>query len=178
MNTGCGFVAGGAIGPRSVFRGQAVCPRSDFNGARVYGGPAVAYTPAALPTAPMLPMLPTIEAMRHGKRFAKLNKPADQRKALLRALTTELIRHGRIKTTHARARAVRKHADHMITLAKNGSLHARRQALAYVYDKQLVHALFDQAPERYGDTNGGYTRVLRTVPRRGDNAPMGIVELV
>ena len=122
--------------------------------------------------------MPTIEGMRHGKRVPKLNKPADQRKALLRALTTELIRHGRIKTTHARAKAVRKTADHMITLAKNGSLHARRQALGYIYDKQLVHALFEQAPERYGDQNGGYTRVLRTMPRKGDNAPMGIIELV
>lgn len=116
--------------------------------------------------------------MRHGKRVPKLNKAADQRKALLRALTTELIRHGRIKTTHARAQAVRKHADHMITLAKDGSLHARRQALGYIYDKQLVHALFEQVPERYAERNGGYTRVLRTMPRRGDNAPMGIIELV
>lgn len=66
----------------------------------------------------------------------------------------------------------------MITLAKDGSLHARRQALGYIYDKALVHALFEQVPERYGDRNGGYTRVLRTMPRRGDNAPMGIIELV
>lgn len=73
---------------------------------------------------------------------------------------------------------MRKTADHMITLAKNGSLHARRQALGYIYDKQLVHALFDQVPERYGEQNGGYTRVLRTMPRKGDNAPMGIIELV
>lgn len=116
--------------------------------------------------------------MRHRKRVPKLNKPADQRKALLRALTTELIRHGRIKCTHVRAKAVRKHADHMITLAKNGSLHARRQAMGFIYDKQLVHALFEAAPERYGDVNGGYTRVLRTMPRKGDNAPMGIIELV
>ncbi|MEO0828734.1 MAG: 50S ribosomal protein L17, partial [Cyanobacteria bacterium J06642_9] len=110
-------------------------------------------------------------------RIPKLSKPADQRKALLRSLTTELIRNGRITTTKARAKAVRTEADHMITLAKDGSLAARRRALGYMYDKQLVHALFEQAGERYGDRNGGYTRVLRTISRRGDNAEMAIVEL-
>lgn len=152
-----------------------------FAGTAVRARPAQ-LLPAAAPLAPLptapLTAPPTIEAMRHGKRVPKLNKPADQRKALLRALTTELIRHGRIKTTHARAKAVRKHADHMITLAKDGSLHSRRQALGFITDKQLVHALFEQAPERYAERNGGYTRVLRTMPRQGDNAPMGILELV
>mmetsp|Transcript_15701 Transcript_15701/g.23113 ORF Transcript_15701/g.23113 Transcript_15701/m.23113 type:complete len:138 (-) Transcript_15701:105-518(-) len=119
-----------------------------------------------------------LDMMRHRKGFKKLGKPADQRKALLRALTTEVIRHGRIKTTLVRARAVRKHVDHMITLGKRGDLHARRQAMSWVYDKNLVHALFDAAPERYGDRNGGYTRVLRTVPRQGDNAKMAVIELV
>jgi large subunit ribosomal protein L17 len=66
----------------------------------------------------------------------------------------------------------------MITLAKDGSLSARRRALGYIYNKQLVHALFDQAPNRYGNRQGGYTRILRTVPRRGDNAEMAIIELV
>ncbi|MBE7381865.1 MAG: 50S ribosomal protein L17 [Leptolyngbya sp. SIO1E4] len=115
--------------------------------------------------------------MRHGCRIPKLGKPADQRRALLRSLTTELIRNGRITTTKARAKAVRSEADRMITLAKDGSLDARRRALGYLYDKQLVHALFDAAAERYGDRNGGYTRILRTVSRRGDNAEMAIVEL-
>ncbi|HEY9761310.1 MAG TPA: 50S ribosomal protein L17 [Trichocoleus sp.] len=115
--------------------------------------------------------------MRHGRRIHELGKPADQRKALLRALTTELIRHGRITTTKARAKAVREEADRMITLAKDGSLPARRAALGYIYDKQLVHALFDQAQERYGQRNGGYTRILRTVRRRGDNSEMAIIEL-
>ncbi len=86
--------------------------------------------------------------MRHRCRVNKLGKPADQRRALLRALTTELIRHGRITTTKVRAKALRSEAEKMITLAKNGSLAARRQALGYVYDKQLVHALFEQAPDR------------------------------
>ncbi|PZO45368.1 MAG: 50S ribosomal protein L17 [Shackletoniella antarctica] len=115
--------------------------------------------------------------MRHRCRVHQLGKPADQRKALLRSLTTELIRHGRITTTKTRARAVREEADRMITLAKDGSLSARRQALGYIYDKQLVHALFSQADERYGSRNGGYTRVVRTVSRRGDNAEMAIIEL-
>ena len=73
---------------------------------------------------------------------------------------------------------VRTTADHMVTLAKDGSLHARRQAISYLYDKQLVHALFEQAPERYAERNGGYTRVLKDGFRRGDNAEMGIIELV
>ncbi len=116
--------------------------------------------------------------MRHRCRVPQLSKPADQRRALLRALTTELIRHGRITTTKARAKAVRSEAERMITLAKDGSLAARRQAMGYLYDKQLVHALFEQASSRYGDREGGYTRILRTVHRRGDNSEMAIIELV
>lgn len=129
--------------------------------------------------------------MRHRRRVPKLGKPADQRRALLRALTTELIRHGRITTTKTRAKAVRSEAEKMITLAKDGSLSARRQVLGYLYlsgspdkeqhrkeKKQLVHALFEQAPTRYSERNGGYTRILPTVRRRGDNAEMAIIELV
>jgi len=116
--------------------------------------------------------------MRHRCRVPQLGKPADQRKALLRALTTELIRHGQIKTTKARAKAVRSEVERMITLAKDGSLTARRRALGYLYDKPTVHALFDDAPTRYKDRNGGYTRIIRTLPRRGDNAEMAVIELV
>ena len=116
--------------------------------------------------------------MRHRRRVPQLGLPADQRKALLRSLATELIRHGQIKTTKTRAKAVRSVVDKMITLAKDGSLAARRQALGYLYDKKLVHALFAEAPERYGDRQGGYSRVVRTVSRRGDNAEMAIIELV
>lgn len=115
--------------------------------------------------------------MRHRCRVPQLGKPADQRKALLRSLATELIRHGRITTTKTRAKAVQAEAEKMISLAKDGSLSARRQALGYLYDKQLVHALFAQASERYGARSGGYTRIIRTVPRRGDNAEMAIIEL-
>lgn len=115
----------------------------------------------------------------HGKGFNKLGKPADQRKALLRGLTTEVIRHGRIRTTLPRAKELRREVDHMITLAKKGTLHHRRQAMAYIYDKDLVASLFEQAPERYGERQGGYCRILREeIPRRGDNAPMAFVELV
>lgn len=170
--------------PTAAFASPAALPASPIlasasasSTCSVFAGARVAAAPLRAPVT-LPPLFTPPEAMRHRKKVAKLNKPADQRKALLRALTTELIRHGRIKTTHARARAVRGTADHMITLAKDGSLHARRQALGYIYDKQLVHALFEGAAERYQGVNGGYTRVLRTMPRKGDNAPMGIVELV
>ncbi len=116
--------------------------------------------------------------MRHQLRVPKLGKPADQRKALLRGLATQLIREGRVTTTKARAKALRDEVERMITLAKDGSLPARRKAIGYIYDKQLVHALFDKAKDRYGDRNGGYTRIVRTVSRRGDNSEMAIIELV
>ncbi len=116
--------------------------------------------------------------MRHGRRIKQLGLPADQRKALLRALATEVLRHGRITTTKARAKAVRSEVERMITLAKNGSLSSRRMALGYIYDKQLVKALFENVESRYGDREGGYTRIARTIHRRGDNAEMAIIELV
>ncbi|KAL3649225.1 60S ribosomal protein L17 [Castilleja foliolosa] len=117
-------------------------------------------------------------AMRHGRKVPKLNRPPDQRRALLRGLTTQLLKYGRIKTTRARASALRKYIDKMITMAKDGSLHKRRQALGFIYEKQIVHALFAEVEERYGDREGGYTRIIRTLPRRGDNAPMAYIELV
>ncbi len=116
--------------------------------------------------------------MRHRCRVPMLGRPADQRKAMLRSLTTELIRHGRITTTLVKAKAMRPAVEKMVTLAKSGTLSDRRIALGYIYDKDLVHALFEQASERYGDRNGGYTRVVRTVPRRGDNAEMAIIEMM
>jgi len=116
--------------------------------------------------------------MRHQKRIPQLGRPADQRKALIRGLTTQLIREGRVTTTKARAKALRDETERMITLAKEGSLASRRRAISYIYDKQLVHALFEKAQERYGDRKGGYTRIIRTVSRKGDNADMAIIELV
>lgn len=143
----------------------------------VTGGSAFVGRSLTVASQPSCPAT-QLQMISHRKGFKKLGKPADQRKALLRALTTEVIRHGRIKTTLIRAKAVRKHVDHMIELGKRGDLHARRQAMGWIYDKQLVHALFENAPDRYAGTSGGYTRVLRTVARRGDNAKMAILELV
>ena len=114
----------------------------------------------------------------HGKKVARLHRPADQRKALLRNLTTDLLRYGRITTTMARAKAMRKPVEHMIQLGKDGGDHKKRQAEAYIFDKDLVTALFEAAPERYADRSGGYTRIVRTLRRRGDNAEMAIIELV
>ena len=116
--------------------------------------------------------------MRHQLRIPLLSKPADQRKALLRGLTTQLIREGRVTTTKARAKALRNEAERMISLAKDGSLASRRRAIGYIYDKKLVHSLFEKAKERYGERKGGYTRIVRTVSRKGDNAQMAIIELV
>ena len=116
--------------------------------------------------------------MRHRCKVPRLGLPADQRKALMRSLATEIIRHGQIKTTLIRAKAVRSEVDKMITLAKDGSLAARRQALAYIYDKELVSELFKAVGDRYGNRQGGYTRIVRTKRRRGDNAEMAIIELV
>ena len=116
--------------------------------------------------------------MRHQLRIPLLSKPADQRKALLRGLTTQLIREGRVTTTKARAKALRNEAERMISLAKDGSLASRRRAIGYIYDKKLVHSLFEKAQERYGDRKGGYTRIVRTVSRKGETAQMAIIELV
>jgi len=120
-----------------------------------------------------------LNMISHGMGFKRLGRAADARKALLRSLTTEVIRHGRIRTTLVKAKELRKHVDHMITLAKTNNEHARRQALGYIYDKDLVASLFEAAPERYADRNGGYCRVIKEdLPRRGDSALMAIIELV
>lgn len=116
--------------------------------------------------------------MRHRCKVPQLGLPADQRKALLRSLATQIIRHGQITTTKTRAKAVRSEVDRMITLAKDGSLSARRRAMSYLYDKELVSQLFEAVGERYGSRKGGYTRIVRTKRRRGDNAEMAIIELV
>ena len=116
--------------------------------------------------------------MRHRCKVPLLGLPADQRRALLRSLATEIIRYGQIKTTKTRAKAVRSEVEKMITLAKDGSLAARRRALGYIYDKELVSELFKAVGERYSNRSGGYTRIIRTKRRRGDNAEMVIIELV
>ena len=122
---------------------------------------------------------PTALCASHGKRgFKKLSLPADQRKALLRSLTTETIRHGRITTTHTRAKEVQKHVDKMITLGKRGDLHARRLAHARLRDDAMTKKLFDVLGKRYEDRAGGYCRIMKAGFRYGDSAPMAVIELV
>lgn len=116
--------------------------------------------------------------MRHRKAGKKLSRNTSHRKALLRNLVTELLRHGKIKTTLAKAKALRSPAEKMITLGKRGDLHARRQALAFIQSKDVVHELFDTIAAKYADRDGGYTRVLRLGQRKGDAAPIAIIELV
>ena len=108
----------------------------------------------------------------------KLGRKSDHRKALLRNQVTSLLRHGRIETTVAKAKESQRMAERMITLAKRGDLHARRQALAYIYDEDVVTKLFTEIGPNYEERNGGYTRVLKMGPRRGDAAEMAILELV
>lgn len=108
----------------------------------------------------------------------KLGKPSDQRRAMLRAMTTYLLENGQIKTTYARAKEVAPMAEKMITLAKKNDLAAYRQALSYLTKEDVAKKLFDQIGPKYADRNGGYTRVLKMGPRRGDAAEMAIIQLV
>ena len=124
--------------------------------------------------------------------YRKLGRTSSQRKAMLRDLTTDLIINERIVTTEARAKEVRSTAEKMITLGKRGDLHARRQAASFVRkevadvreeNEELVtetalQKLFNDIAPRYAERQGGYTRILKTEPRRGDNAPMVVLELV
>lgn len=132
--------------------------------------------------------------MRHRKKLAKLGKPADQRKALIRSLTTSLFTHDEITTTLVRAKALRKYADHVVTLAKRGDLHAMRQVSALIYnnptgaviedgengqiEETVLRRIFRTVGPRFTARNGGYTRVIQMPPRRGDAAPMALVQLV
>lgn len=145
--------------------------------------------------------------MRHRKPGNRLSRPYDQHKAVLRALATELLRHDEIVTTLAKAKAVRGHAEKMITLAKHGKLvdkdevykkaksedaavageaskqiakhvHCRRQMQAFIYDKDVVTRVFEELAPRYEKREGGYTRIVKTHFRRGDAAPMALIQLV
>lgn len=116
--------------------------------------------------------------MRHRKAGLKLNRTPSHRDAMFRNMVTSLFKHDRIRTTGAKAKEIRRWADHLITLAKRGDLHARRQALAIVREKDIVHKLFEQAEERFGTVEGGYTRVVKLGNRPGDAAPMSLVELI
>ena len=108
----------------------------------------------------------------------KLGRTTDHRKAMLRGMVTYLFENGKVETTVTRAKEVRAMAEKMITIAKDNSLHARRQVLAYVTKEDVVKNLFDVIAPRYADVNGGYTRITKTGARRGDAAEMCIIELV
>lgn len=116
--------------------------------------------------------------MRHRKAGVKLNRTSSHRKAMFRNMVTSLLKYERIQTTDAKAKEVRRWADHVITLAKRGDLHARRQALSIVRETDVVHKLFEEASERFGAMEGGYTRIVKVGRRRGDAAPVSIIELV
>jgi large subunit ribosomal protein L17 len=116
--------------------------------------------------------------MRHGRAGFKLGRVTAHRWALFRNLLVALFRHERITTTVTKAKAVRGLAEHMVTLAKRDTLHARRQVLAMVPDPVVVKKLFDSIAARLGDRRGGYTRILKAGSRPGDRAPMAILELV
>ena len=110
--------------------------------------------------------------------YRKLGRRSDHRRSMLRNLTTDFLRHGKIETTETRAKELRRLAEKMITLGKRGDLHARRQALAYLFDEKVVVKLFEEIAPQYADVNGGYTRIIKGNPRRGDAAPRAIIELV
>ena len=116
--------------------------------------------------------------MRHQKAGKKLNRTGSHRNAMFRNMVTSLFEHGRIRTTDAKVKELRRWADRMITLAKRGDLHARRQALGVMRDKTVVHKLFEEASERFGQRAGGYTNIVKIGRRRGDAAPISLIELV
>ena len=116
--------------------------------------------------------------MRHQKKTIKLGRTADHRRALLANQVCALIQHQRIKTTLAKAKAVRPLAERMVTLGKNGSIHARRRALAVLRQKNIVKKLFDDIAQRSAERNGGYTRIVKLGARKSDSAHMAFVEWV
>ena len=117
--------------------------------------------------------------MRHQKTRHKLSRNAAHRKALVRNLCAQFLQHERVKTTEAKAKVIKPEVERLITLAKRGDLHARRQALSELnQDKFVVHKLFDEIAPRYGARPGGYTRILKLGPRRSDSSEMVFIELV
>ncbi len=115
--------------------------------------------------------------MRHRKSGVKLNRTSSHRTAMFRNMVTSLFKYGRIKTTDPKAKELRRWADQLITLAKRGDLHARRQAMAIIQEKAVVHKLFDDAPIRFASKAGGYTRLVKIGIRKGDAATLSMVEL-
>ena len=108
----------------------------------------------------------------------KLGRTSDHRTAMLRAMVTYLLENGRIETTVTRAKEVRSMAEKYITLAKDSSLHSKRQAMAFITKEDVVNKLYNEIAPKYADRNGGYCRIIKTGPRRGDAAEMAIIELM
>ena len=115
--------------------------------------------------------------MRHRKSGVKLNRTSSHRSAMFRNMVTSLFKFDRITTTDPKAKELRRWADQMITLAKRGDLHARRQVMAVIREKNVVHKLFNDAPARFGSKAGGYTRLVKVGIRKGDAATLSMVEL-
>ena len=116
--------------------------------------------------------------MRHKMLGRKLGVKSKHRKAMFRNITTELFRYDSVRTTDTRAKEIKRVADKIISLAKSGSLHARRKAAGYIRDKEVLQKLFNELAERYKDRPGGYTRIIKLGYRKGDNAPVSLIELV
>ena len=116
--------------------------------------------------------------MRHRKSGRRLGRTGSHKKAMFRNMVTSVFEHERIVTTTPKAKEVRKVVDKMITLAKRGDLHAKRQALSFIQSRDVVAKLFDELSGQFEGRNGGYTRIIQTGQRRGDAAPMAILELV
>lgn len=110
--------------------------------------------------------------------YRKLGRPTDQRRAMLRNLVTSFLKYGKIETTETRAKETKRLAEKMITLAKKGDLHSRRQVLSFVTEKEVVENLFANVAPKYAERNGGYTRIYKMGPRRGDAAELVVLELV
>ena len=117
--------------------------------------------------------------MRHRRKKGKLSRDAAHRRSLVRTMSKQLIEHERIRTTQPKAKALKPEFEKLITLAKRGDLHARRQALSVLnQDKFIVHKLFEEIAPRYANRSGGYTRIVKLGPRRSDSAEMVFLELV
>ena len=116
--------------------------------------------------------------MRHGKSVSKLGRTTSHRIAMLRNMVTSFLKYEQVRTTDAKAKALKRVADKMITLGKRGGLHARRQALSFIRDKDVVQKLFDELSLRYRERAGGYTRIMKIGYRAGDNAPLSLVEFI
>ena len=116
--------------------------------------------------------------MRHQKTGRKLGRNSSHRRAMFRNMVTSLFNHQQLETTDAKAKEVKRLAEKMITLAKKGDLHARRQALAYMTDKKVTHRLFDELQDKFHDRQGGYLRIIKKGMRKGDSAPVSIIQLL